>query len=230
MQKSDSIANLAGAMLALHRDIENPRFDKSNNFIGNPYVSQYALTMMLRPLLCKHNLVFMQFPKTGGIIANILMHAPSGEWIWVDGGVEPKSDDPQAGGSAFSYSKRYGGLGIFFIAGTDDDDDGNEAQGRSHKDDVTTRVQESTRQLTEDGGSFKSTVLKVAAKEVGQDKKYTLFDVFFSNGVAAATFDQKIAAYATELAEKKTEVDVIVTKKKKGYGYDIVDIQEDLPF
>lgn len=135
MKQSDSIANLAAALVAAQADIRGVGKDSVNPHFKNKYASLDSIIDMVRPALAKHGLAVVQgatVPETdaNGVlraftVETMLVHK-SGEWM-TNGAVMPMQKvDPQGAGAALTYGRRYG-LSALLSISTDEDDDGNHA-------------------------------------------------------------------------------------------------------
>ena len=140
MNKSESIKELAAALIkfnskvtAISKDAKNPQF-------RSEYVTLDKLIEITRPILQEVGLSVMQFPlsdENGRIgIQSLLIHE-SGEYIesnplfmktykMIRGGEYVEDFSPQVGGSYISYLRRYGYQAILCL-NTGEDDDGNKA-------------------------------------------------------------------------------------------------------
>lgn len=140
MNKSESIKELAAALIkfnskvtAISKDAKNPQF-------RSEYVTLDKLIEITRPILQEVGLSVMQFPlsdENGRIgIQSLLIHE-SGEYIESDplfmktykmikGGEYVEDFSPQVGGSYISYLRRYSYQAILCL-NTGEDDDGNKA-------------------------------------------------------------------------------------------------------
>lgn len=131
--QSESIGALAAALAKAQGAIKPAVFDKEVN--TNTYKFKYATLATLwdtaRDALAINGLAVTQTTDidSGGniLLVTTLLHA-SGEWI---GGVYPvraKDNMPQTLGSAITYARRYALSAILGLV-SDDDDDGNAANG-----------------------------------------------------------------------------------------------------
>ncbi|OOM75124.1 ERF superfamily protein [Clostridium puniceum] len=140
MNKSESIANLAVALIKFNGKVSAISKDKKNPQFKSEYVTLDKLIEITRPILQTNGLSVMQFPLTkdsGEIgVQTILLHE-SGEFIegnpifmtpqrMVKGGQYEVAQDPQAAGSLISYLRRYSYQAILNL-NTGEDDDGNDA-------------------------------------------------------------------------------------------------------
>jgi hypothetical protein len=135
VKHSDSIANLAAALVAAQADIRGVGKDSVNPHFKNKYASLDSIIDMVRPALAKHGLAVVQgatVPESdangvlrGFTVETMLVHK-SGEWL-SNGAVMPmQKSDPQGAGAALTYGRRYGVSALLNIS-NDEDDDGNHA-------------------------------------------------------------------------------------------------------
>lgn len=129
MKHSDELKNLAKALAKFQADIKDPARDKDNQYFKSKYVALDGLLDAVRPVLAANGLSFIQSPVSNGQdmgVATLLMH-DSGEWIESDPFMlHAVKNDPQAGGSAITYARRYSLSAVLGVA-WDDDDDANMA-------------------------------------------------------------------------------------------------------
>lgn len=134
IQKSESISNLAVALVKFNSEVAAISKDADNPFFKNKYATLDNIIDGIRPVLTKHGLSVLQIPGGDGekvIMKTLLLHE-SGEWIESDPFImTPIKNDPQAVGSCVTYARRYS-LAAFLSLNTGEDDDGNKA---THKTD-----------------------------------------------------------------------------------------------
>ena len=132
MKTSDSIKQIAGAMLIFHDEVNNIPKSAQNPFFKSKYVPlDKILTAIAEPLKTAR-LSFMQFPKGENELETIIMHE-SGEWMSECFYMKPVKADPQSYGSVITYQRRYA-LSAILGLNTDEDDDGN--KGSSGKEEL----------------------------------------------------------------------------------------------
>lgn len=131
VRRSTGITNLASAMVAVQKQIEDPVKNKRAD-AGTRGSYRYAdlptVLDVVRPALVANGFAVMQFPcemDDAPALTTILIHT-SGEWIETTTKVRPTDPRPQNIGSALSYARRYALLALCGIA-ADDDDDGRAA-------------------------------------------------------------------------------------------------------
>lgn len=127
--KSESIVNLAKALVAFNGEVKIIEKDAANSHFKNQYASLDTIIDEVRPLLAKHGLSIMQFPGGDGekfTLRSMLLHE-SGEWIESEPiTMRPVKNDPQGIGSCSTYARRYS-LSAMLSLNTGEDDDGNGA-------------------------------------------------------------------------------------------------------
>jgi hypothetical protein len=138
MNKSESIKNIAGALVDFQSSVSKVAKESNNPFFKSKYASLANILDTIQKPLSECGLAISQFPD-GNALTTILLHADSGEWM-ESSYVMPvaKQNDPQAMGSAMTYARRYA-LGSILNLNIDDDDDGEKAMGRQipKKDELT---------------------------------------------------------------------------------------------
>lgn len=125
MQQSESIKELAKALMDFQSEVETIKKDATNPFFKSKYASLENTVKVIRAPMKKNGLSFSQFPTGENELTTIIMHI-SGEWIKATARMYPKGSTPQDQGGAITYMRRYAlaaSLGIV----TDEDDDGNGA-------------------------------------------------------------------------------------------------------
>jgi hypothetical protein len=138
MNKSESIKNIAGALVDFQSSVSKVAKESNNPFFKSKYASLANILDTIQKPLSECGLAISQFPD-GNALTTIILHADSGEWM-ESSYVMPvaKQNDPQAMGSAMTYARRYA-LGSILNLNIDDDDDGEKAMGRQipKKDELT---------------------------------------------------------------------------------------------
>lgn len=193
MIKSNSLANLAPALVKAQKSMGAALKDAKNPFFRSKYADLNAIIDAAVPALNEQGIAVLQSPavvQTGydgnqapvysSVINTILLHE-SGEYIAGQSKVVPgKQNDAQSEGSATTYARRYGLQAMVTLKA--EDDDGNAASGK-----VATPVQK-----TEPAKA------PVEAPKTGRDN--------------SPTFDQLIEA-AQDAKKENTPV-----KKVSGWG------------
>lgn len=127
MRHSDELKNLAKSLAKFQANIKDPARNNDNLYFKSKYVALDGLLDAVRPVLSANGLSFIQSPVSNGQdmgVTTLLMHE-SGEWIESDPFMlHAIKNDPQSGGSAITYARRYSLSAVLGVA-WDDDDDGN---------------------------------------------------------------------------------------------------------
>jgi hypothetical protein len=128
MNKSESIKNLAAALVKAQLAMGSAKKDSNNPFFKSKYADLAEVVSVVKEPLLKNGISFLQIVTADGV-ETTLIHE-SGEFI---SGTTPvvvaKANDPQALGSAITYSRRYGLQAMLGIPA--EDDDGEKAMGRT---------------------------------------------------------------------------------------------------
>ena len=126
MQKSESIKNLAQALIIFHVKVDTIKKDAKNPFFKSTYASLTNILDAINEPLIESGLAISQFPTGADGLTTILIHGESGEWISSTYEMRPVKDDPQGRGSCITYQRRYA-LASVLSLNIDEDDDGNKA-------------------------------------------------------------------------------------------------------
>ena len=137
MNKSESIKELAAALIKVQKDMPPVEKNATNPFLKNKYADLDSTIQTSIPVMAKHGLSISQFPTSAGDkigLVSILMHQ-SGEWI-EDAIYLPIEQDgnkavnmTQTAGKELTYLRRYAWTAILGMS-TDEDTDGNGGQPR----------------------------------------------------------------------------------------------------
>lgn len=124
MQKSESIKNIAAALVQFHDIVEPITKDSDNPYFKSKYASLDHIIEATSAYLTTTGLTFAQFPDGLNGLTTILMHKDSGEWLESRYEIPLAKNDPQGAGSALTYMRRYA-LGAILGLATEEDDDAN---------------------------------------------------------------------------------------------------------
>jgi hypothetical protein len=130
MNKSESIVNLAAAMVNAQKQVKGALRDSENPYFHSKYADLESVWNACREAAEANDLAVVQFPVSsaeGVGVETVVMHA-SGEWISNEFILPFKEDkkgdkvaDAQAGGSCITYARRYAVAAIFRVCPEDDD-------------------------------------------------------------------------------------------------------------
>ena len=126
MIKSESIVNLAGALVKAQGEMGNASKGAANPFFKSKYADLESVWDACRDLLANNGLAVAQFPGTYSELDNsmslttILTHE-SGEYICHEMSVPVTKTDPQGAGSALTYMRRYALAAVVGVVQADDD-------------------------------------------------------------------------------------------------------------
>ena len=131
MKQSDSIINLAQSLAKFHVMVGKISKDSTNPFFKSKYAGLPNVLEAIHEPLKEAGLVFTQFP-CGDELCTTLIDIETGEFMQAGVKMLPVKNDPQAQGSAITYTRRYALVSILGL-NVDDDDDGNKATGLIEK-------------------------------------------------------------------------------------------------
>jgi hypothetical protein len=124
MKTSDSISNIAAALLKAQQEITFAAKDSKNPAFKSTYANLESVIEAIKGPLNANGVVFMQTfsPSNPGFLAlsTRLLHT-SGEWIEDEMTVPLQKNDAQGYGSAATYSRRYALAAITGLYQADDD-------------------------------------------------------------------------------------------------------------
>lgn len=132
MKQSESIKNIAAALLAAQTKMGGASKGASNPFFKSKYADYGSVLEACKEPLNEAGVVILQphfTDATGTFVVTQLIHAASGEWVSSQTQViAAKQNDPQAFGGALTYSRRYGLQSLLSLP--TEDDDGESAMAR----------------------------------------------------------------------------------------------------
>lgn len=129
MQHSESIQNIAVALVAAQALLKAAPKDKENPYFSSKYADLASCMETLREPMHENGLAITQLPSMaeGKVLVETVLIHKTGEWISCTLACTPKDEGPQAAGSAITYLRRYGLAVIGLVS--EEDDDGNSAEG-----------------------------------------------------------------------------------------------------
>ena len=133
MERSESIIELGKALAKFHSLVGKIKKDAKNPFFKSNYASLSHILEEISQPLQDSGLVITQFPNASGM-TTILIHAETGQYLQATYEMPvAKANDPQALGSAISYTRRYAVSSILSLNIDDDDAEGAMKQVRNPK-------------------------------------------------------------------------------------------------
>lgn len=151
--QSESIANLAKAIIEAQKQLKPVKKDCDNPFFKSKYADLASVWEALKPFQ-DNGIAITQSPLPSQIdgtiaLATQLTHV-SGEWMRSTLVLPLAKNDPQGAGSALTYARRYA-LGCMTGVVTEEDDDGNAASGnhQTTAKTYTTHKQTAAKKLAE---------------------------------------------------------------------------------
>jgi hypothetical protein len=124
MNRSESIAKIASALVKAQAEMGNAVKDSKNPFFKSKYADLNAVREACMPALNKHGVSVIQPTSVieGKLYVETVLLHESGEFLsGLYEVVVGKQNDPQALGASISYSRRYGLQSMVNIGAADDD-------------------------------------------------------------------------------------------------------------
>ena len=124
MNRSETIAEIASALVKAQAEMGNAVKDSKNPFFKSKYADLNAVREACMPALNKHGVSVIQPTSVidGKLYVETVLLHESGEFLsGLYEVVVGKQNDPQALGAAISYSRRYGLQSMVNIGASDDD-------------------------------------------------------------------------------------------------------------
>ncbi len=118
--------NLAAALLKVQKEIDSVEKLGENPHFKSKFAELSDVIDALKPILNKHGILFLQVPVVPTFegtlaLSTILVHVDSGEAVEATAEVPLAKADPQAYGSAVTYTRRYSLVSILGLKTVDDD-------------------------------------------------------------------------------------------------------------
>lgn len=129
MKTSESLSNLASALLKAHQKIKHAQKNAKNPHFRNDYATLESVIDASKEALLEQGIVVLQAPN-GASLTTRLQHS-SGEYIETELNLLLTKQDMQGLGSAITYARRYSLAALLNMAQADDD--GNEASKAATK-------------------------------------------------------------------------------------------------
>ncbi len=129
---SPQIDKLAAALAKAQGEMRPAKKNRENPYFKSSYADLEATIEATREPFSNNGLSFVHVPIIGPdgrvVLRGMLLHS-SGQYLTGQYPITPVKNDPQGLGSAISYARRYSLQAMAGIA--TEDDDGNEASGKS---------------------------------------------------------------------------------------------------
>ena len=125
MKKSEQVDKLAAALCKAQAEMGGAVKDAKNPFFKSSYADLTSVIKAIKEPFANNGLSYSQFPVTseggGGVgVVTVLLHS-SGQWIESEFYLPLAKKDPQGGGSAITYARRYALQAMAGIPTADDD-------------------------------------------------------------------------------------------------------------
>lgn len=148
MNKSDSIKEIAAALLEVQKSMPSVGKSATNPFFSSKYAPLEKVMPAALKALSDEDIAVSQFVSNidgQSALTTLLMHT-SGEWLSADQPLLLPKSDPQGQGSAITYARRYGLMSAIGMV-ADKDDDAEKARGADWKLPVDNKLLEAKQRV-----------------------------------------------------------------------------------
>ena len=127
--KKEPIDKLVDALIEAYSEITSADFDKVNPHFKSKYASLESVIKAVKPSLVKHGILYRQVSKytENGICIETIFHGHGAELGTGEIFLPVDKRTAQGFGSALTYARRYS-LSLACGIGSEEDDDGNQAE------------------------------------------------------------------------------------------------------
>lgn len=197
METSESIAEIAHALVVAQGLIQNPAKANDNPFFKSKYADLATVLDVVRPAFTEAGIAAIQTPSTaddGSIVVTTMLVHSSGQWIKDDirMGIAPDAKNPaQAAGSLITYLRRYSLSAFANIA--QQDDDGNSLEGNAKV--INKQREQADRERQEKEQAYKDAVAEL------QDSIDAIKD-----GIASNDLERACVAWCELTEEEKLSI------------------------
>lgn len=135
-ETSEHIGELIKALSKCQGEMRVAEKSQANPFHKSKYADLVEVWEVARPVLSSNGLAVIQSPsmKNGYLNMTTMLAHTSGQWFRGVLSCKCKSELAQDVGAAVTYMRRYGMMAMIGCVAALEDDDGNSAHGRDHKE------------------------------------------------------------------------------------------------
>jgi len=147
----EPINKLINALIEAYSDITSAEFDKVNPHFKSKYASLESVIKAVKPHLLKYGILYRQVSKytENGICIETIFHGHGAELGTGEIFLPVDKRTAQGFGSALTYARRYS-LSLACGIGSEEDDDGNQAEKEVGKKPVPKKDPEPVKQIQDD--------------------------------------------------------------------------------
>jgi hypothetical protein len=147
----EPINKLINALIEAYSDITSAEFDKVNPHFKSKYASLESVIKAVKPHLLKYGILYRQVSKytENGICIETIFHGHGAELGTGEIFLPVDKRTAQGFGSALTYARRYS-LSLACGIGSEEDDDGNQAEKEVGKKPVPKKDPEPVEQIQDD--------------------------------------------------------------------------------
>lgn len=213
--QSNEIGKLAEALALAQREIKPARKSATNPHFKSDHCTLEDVNAVCREPLAKNSLAVVHYAQCISgpwVLTTKIMHS-SGQWVSGCFPLIVEKQTAQGYGSAVTYAKRYNLMALLNIASSDEEDDGETAEGRGTSGNKEQEILPAPYSKPMHGQPFKAITKKQAdflesvikARQEVQDAILDLCKVPFIDDIPASMFDAAMKM-AREYSSQKVAV------------------------
>ena len=177
MNKSDSIANIAPALVKAQAEIKAALKDSTNPHFRSKYADLSSVVDAVKAPLLKNGISFLQgvHDAVEGVAVETMLLHTSGEWISSTLRIPAVKQDAQGYGSAITYGRRYGLQSMCGVPAEDDDGNAATASQSSRITPVAGSLQNLTKEEQEKAKEIAAEIVDLW----NNDKTFAAYEAFY---------------------------------------------------
>ena len=177
MNKSDSIANIAPALVKAQAEIKAALKDSTNPHFRSKYADLSSVVDAVKAPLLKNGISFLQgvHDAVEGVAVETMLLHTSGEWISSTLRIPAVKQDAQGYGSAITYGRRYGLQSMCGVPAEDDDGNAATASSTSRITPVAGSLQNLTKEEQEKAKEIAAEIVDLW----NNDKTFAAYEAFY---------------------------------------------------
>ena len=180
MNKSDSIAAIAPALVKAQAEIKAALKDSTNPHFRSKYADLSSVVDAVKGPLLKHGICFLQgvHDAVDGVAVETMLLHTSGEWISSTLRIPAVKQDAQGYGSATTYGRRYGLQAMCGVPAEDDDGNAATASTASRITPVAGSLQNLSKEEQENAKDIAATIVEFWTN----GKEFAAYEAFYEAG------------------------------------------------
>lgn len=192
MRTSENVTEIFKALGIAQAAFTTVAKENENPFFKSKYADFTSIVEMLRPILGKNGLSFVQMPSLEGermVLVTRICHQ-SGQWIESSCPIKTQKEDPQSLGSAVTYFRRYALSATLGIATGEGDDDAERGMNRGEERPSTDSIRKLLLGFEKLGVGSAKILDKYSSLKSIEDMTYDIYEDLVQIGTAIKKGDK----------------------------------------